>query len=295
MKNKETLYMFMAFMGNAIFGFSFLFSKIAMGEAQPLVLLAVRFAVAFALMSVLIALGIVKTDLKHKDLKPLLYMGLMQPVLYFICESYGINMSSSSFAGIIISLVPIAGLIMASILLKEAPSFRQIVFSIVSVIGVIVLTVSGRIGGFNVWGLILLLGAVFSGAMFNIMSRRIANDYSAFERTYVMFGVGVIFFVPMAIVKIGFNVNEWINPLTNGSFWLSIIYLSCVSSIGAFMLLNKALDVLPATRSLVFANVTSVISVLAGVLILHESIGIIQILGIILVLIGVYEVNKTTD
>ena len=44
----DSLYMLMSFAGNAIFGFSFLFSKLAMNIADPMVLLAVRFSVAFS-------------------------------------------------------------------------------------------------------------------------------------------------------------------------------------------------------------------------------------------------------
>ncbi|MDO4499853.1 MAG: DMT family transporter [Erysipelotrichaceae bacterium] len=292
MSKNEKLYMLMAFTGNAIFGFSFLFSKLALDIAEPLVLLAVRFSVAFILMNILYLFKLVDLKLKGKDLKPLIVLGLMQPVLYFICESYGIKLSSSSFAGIIISLAPIAGLILAYIFLKERMSLKQIIYSIVSVLGVIIISYNGELGGTKMLGLLFLLGAVFFGSMFSVQSRKIANDYTAFERTYVMFMIGMIVFVPMALIKTGFNSSLWLVPLSNLQFWISIIYLSCISSVGAFMLLNKALDVLPASRSLVFANVTSVISVLAGVIILKEAINLIQVIGIVLVLIGVYKVNQ---
>lgn len=293
MKNRqERLYMLMAFVGNAIFGFSFLFSKLAMTVAEPFILLAARFTVAFALMTVLQLTGLVKCDLKGKDLKPLLILGLLQPVIYFICESYGIKFSSSSFAGTLIALIPIAGVALGAVMLGEKPTTAQLLFSLLSVAGVIVMTVMDDFGSFQWKGFLFLLGAVFSGAMFSVHSRSIAQAYTSFERTYVMFAVGTVAFVGMAILRVGTRWELWVTPLTSGTFWVSILYLSCVSSIGAFLLLNKALDVLDVTRSLVFANVTTVISVLAGVFFLKEHFSPIQALGIVMVIVGVYGVNR---
>lgn len=290
-RRKENLHMLMAFTGNAIFGFSFLFSKLAMDVAEPFVLLAVRFFTAFAVLNVLRLLHLMPCNLKGKKLMPLILLGIYQPVIYFICESYGIRETSSSFAGIIIALVPIAGVILGTLILREKPSMAQILFSVLSVAGVIVMTAVDGMGTFRWRGFLFLLGAVFSGAMFSVQSRSIADQFTAFERTYVMFGIGTAVFVLLAAVQNGTNWSAWTVPLTNGGFWVSILYLACVSSVGAFLLLNKALDVLDVTRSLVFANVTTVISVLAGVLILHEHFSLIQAVGIVMVIVGVYGVN----
>ena len=289
---KEHKYMFMSFAGNAIFGLSFLFSKLAMEVADPVVLVAVRFTVAFLLLNILRFSGVLPCNFKGKDIKPVILLGVYQPVIYFLCESYGIKYSSSSFSGIIISLIPIVGLVLGSIILKEKQTLAKILFSILSVAGVIVMTVTGGVGSFMWKGFIFLLGAVFAGAMFNIQSRSIADKFTAFERTYVMFAVGTVVFLCMAVVKVWGHFEMLTVPLTNGYFWISIVYLSCVSSVGAFMLLNKALDVLEVARSLVFANVTTVISVIAGVFILHEYFSPVQIIGIIMVIIGVYGVNR---
>lgn len=291
-KKNENLHMLMAFTGNAIFGFSFLFSKLALDVAEPFVLLAVRFAVAFALMHLLRMTKLMPCDLKGKDWKPLILLGIYQPVIYFICESYGIRETSSSFAGIIIALIPIMGVALSGLLLKEQPTTAQVLFSLLSVGGVIVMTAVDGMGIFQWRGFLFLLGAVLSGAMFSVHSRRIADQFTAFERTYVMFGIGTVFFLAMAAIRSGTDWALWTKPLTSSGFWMSILYLACVSSVGAFLLLNKALDVLDVTRSLVFANVTTVISVLAGVLLLHEQFNPIQAVGILMVILGVYGVNR---
>ncbi len=283
--------MLMAFTGNVIFGFSFLFSKLAMDVAQPLVLLSVRFLVAFLLMTMMILMGMVKCDLKGKSILPLLILGFLQPIVYFICESYGIKYSSTSFGGIIIAMSPIIGLILGIWFLKELPTRLQILFSVLSVSGVVIMTAADGVGGFEWRGLLFLIGAAFAAAIFNIYSRRISDQFTAFERTYVMFGLGTVVFGLMALFAVGNDMGQWSAALSSKRFWISILYLSSLSSIGAFMLINKALDVLEAARALVFANVSTVISVLAGVLLLHEHFSAVQAVGIVMVLVGVYGVN----
>lgn len=285
--------MLMSFTGNAIFGFSFLFSKLAMETADPTILLAVRFTAAFLFMNLLRILRLVRFSLRGKDLRPLLLLGLYQPICYFIFESYGIRYTSSSFAGTMIALIPIAGLALGAVLLKERPTFTQVLFSVLSVGGVIVMTAVGGMGDFGIRGFLFLVGAVFSGAMFSVQSRKTAEQFTAFERTYVMFGMGTAVFLITAIIRTLGKPEMWTVPLSDGRFWVSIIYLSCISSVGAFLLLNKALDVLDVARSLVFANAPTVISVLAGVLLLKEHFTAVQAVGIVMVIIGVWGVNSS--
>jgi len=291
--SKNTLrYILMALGSYVIFGFSFLFSKLALQVAEPYVLLAIRFFTAFGLMSLLRLTGLVSCRLKGKDIRPLLVLGLLQPVLYFLCESYGIKYTSSSFSGTIVALIPIVGVLLAWPLLRERPTVVQFAFSVLSVAGVLLMTVTGRVSGFAWKGFLLLLGAVFSAAFFTILSRGISDRFSSFERTYVMFLVGTVFFFAMAFFRTRGNPALWVTPMRSGIFWLSILYLAGISSVAAFLLLNRALDGLEVSRTLVFTNITTVISVLAGVVLLKERFSALQAVGICMVILGVYGVNR---
>ena len=64
MKNKTILPTAAAILTNVIFGFSFLFSTVALRHAHPLLILQIRFTVAFAVLNLLWLLGIVKLDFK---------------------------------------------------------------------------------------------------------------------------------------------------------------------------------------------------------------------------------------
>ena len=121
---------------SAIFGFSFLFTKNALTNINPFHLLAFRFSVAAITLTLLLFLGVIKINYKNKKMKVLLLLGLTEPVMYFIFETLGINRTTSSEAGLMISLIPVAVTILASIFLKEKPSRKQLLFIILSVAGV---------------------------------------------------------------------------------------------------------------------------------------------------------------
>lgn len=274
----------------SIFGFSFLFSKSALNAAPPFVLLAYRFWFAFAAMNILFLAGRKKLSLKGKPVGKLLLLGTVHPVIYYICETYGIQMTSSSFSGIILGLVPVAGLILGRTILKEKNSAFHIICAILSVVGVALTTAGGSIK-FSAVGTLLLLGAAFSSALYTVISRDISDKFTPLERTYVMFALGCIFFTAVALVQSRNNLSQLITPIHDKDFIISVLYLSVVSSVCAFMLLNYAMNHISVATSSIFSNFCTVISVLAGIFIMHDRFSAIQLAGVIIILVSVFGIS----
>ena len=277
-------------LGYSIFGFSFLFSKIALGVASPMVLLSVRFLMAFLVLSLFLLSGKMRISLKGKPVFRLLLMGMVQPVIYFICEAYGISMTSASFSGIVIGLVPVAGLLCGMLFLKERCTVLQAVCTVLSVVGVI-LTTAGGLGKFSFPGFCLLLVSVISTAIFTVISRSISTQFSAFERTYVMTAMGGIFFTGIALVQTKGDYSAWMLPLSSPGFWGAVVYLAVLSSVCSFLLINYAVNYLSTGHTLIFSNFSTVISVLAGIFILHYVFTSVQLVGILVIIISVFGVS----
>jgi drug/metabolite transporter (DMT)-like permease len=291
-QQSKNLAIILSILGYAIFGFSFLFSKQALNVATPFVLLAVRFTSAFLLLNCLLLFRIGRLSLKGKKVGSLLLLGLIQPVVYFICENYGVTLSATSFIGTILALVPITSLAAARVFLKERIRPFQIFCSLASVVGVFLTTMYQGSGSFSWLGFLLLLVSVCAGTMFNVLSRRISVRFSPFERTYVMFALGSAVFTCIALIQSAGNFGQMvIVPLSDAKFWISIIYLAGLSSVGAFLMLNYSVTHLDIASASIFANITTVITILAGVLILNESFGIYQIIGSVVIILAAYGVN----
>ena len=279
-----------ALLGYSIFGFSFLFSKTALDFASPFFLLGVRFLVAFVALNLVLLFGKTKISFKRKPVGSLLLLGFIQPVCYFIFETYGINSTSAAFSGVMIGMVPVVGLIFGVLFLKEKCTFLQGICTVFSVFGVY-LTTSGGFGNVSAKGFLLLFGAVVSAALFTILSRKTAEHFSAFERTYIMFLLGSAVFAPVAFFENRSDVSAMLKPLSEPLFWVSMLYLAVVSSVCAFLLINSALNHIPAGRALIFSNFTMVISVLAGIFIMGDSFSATQLFGIAIITLSVFGVS----
>ncbi|MBQ7785768.1 MAG: DMT family transporter [Clostridia bacterium] len=297
-----------ALLGNSVFGFSFMFSRVALGIAQPFVMLMYRFIGAFlglnllALWSRLSGAGFksegekihfMRFDLRGRRVAPLLVLGIVQPVVYFLCESYGISLTNSTFAGVIIAVIPIAALGMGALFLNEKPTRAQVAFSLLSIAGVILMTLmQSAEGEIRPLGVVLLFGAVLSGVVFNMISRRISDRYSAFERTYVMMLIAAVSFTVLAVISTKGDMKALLAPAGNMQFIMAIVYLSIVSSVLAFLMLNYANNYLPVAKTTAFCNITTVISLFAGVVFLGEPFGLMSLLASGMIILGIWGVQK---
>ena len=291
MKNKILFATLAAFMAQVIFGFSFMFTKIALGYASPLTVIADRYIGAFLGLTVVMLIKRQKMKI-NKNIWKLAVMSLFQPVLYFIFESYGIEMTTSGFSAVMISLIPVVAMFSGIFVLKEIPSPLQYIFTALSVGGVVVMTLAGSADGtVKPLGVVLLLGAVLSSVAYNIASRKISAEFTAFERTYAMTVVGLGVFMVIALAENFKNPENIFTPFLNMPYVWAILYLGVVSSVIAFLLLNYANTYLPVAKTTVFSNLTTVVSVIAGALFLGEGFGPQQALSTAMIIIGVWGVQ----
>ncbi len=291
MKNKTLTATLAAFMAQVIFGFSFMFTKIALEYASPLTVIADRYIVAFfGLTAVMI---IKRQKLKFgKNLWKLVIMSIFQPVLYFIFESYGIDMSTSSFSAVMISLIPVVAMLSGIFVLKEVPSPLQYLFTALSVGGVVIMALAGNAEGtIKPLGIILLAGAVISSVAYNLASRKISEEFTPFERTYAMTVTGLLVFMVIAVAENFTSYEKVFTPFLNMPYMWAILYLGVISSVIAFLLLNYANTYLPVAKTTVFSNFTTVVSVIAGALFLGEGFGWQEAVSTLMIITGVCGVQ----
>ena len=247
-----------------------------------------------AAMSLCALLGVVHIDYKTKKPWPLLRMTLYLPAAYFIFETYGIELTSASESGTIIACIPIFTVLASALFLHEMPSKFQVGGVLLSTVGIVIITLlKGTSPTFNPLGYVLLFGAVFSDVIYFIHNRQL-TAYTPVEKTYFMCLTGAVFFTVCALVYNGVHgtVTEYLTlPFTSGSFLTSCLYLGIGCTTLAFLLTNRSVTIIGPTRTSAFSGLTTVISVVSGVVFLHESFSLLQGLATALVLAGIYCVN----
>ncbi|OEH92349.1 DMT family transporter [Bacillus solimangrovi] len=289
MKQTTMLPVLAGIISSIIVGFSYLFLKNIVSEASALSILSYRFTIAFIAMSVLVLFKVIKVDFRGKPVLPLILFSIVQPVLAFSFQTYGMKYASSSEAGIITALVPIFVMFFAAMFLKESTTTLQKFSILLSVSGVAYITIMKGIDGeANVIGIVLIVLSVISMAVYTVLARKFSKQFSPLELTYAMMGSGMIMFSVMLFIspeKADFSV------LTNVNFVTSILYLGILSSVVTSFLSNYMVTRMKASQSVVFMNLSTIVSILAGAFILHEAVYMYHLIGTVMIILGVVGTN----
>ena len=115
------------------------FTKKITSDVDAVTLLGVAlFLLAFIMMNVLLIAGYIDINIKKKHLPSLLKIAVLQPIAYFTCETFGIQMTTASESGSIIACIPIASLVASILFLQKKPTRFQTSGICLTVVGVIV-------------------------------------------------------------------------------------------------------------------------------------------------------------
>lgn len=287
--------LFCGILGNVIWGFSFLLIRTAQQASSPEILLSVRFLLAWILLSIPLLTGKRKFQLRGKKLLPLFLLGVLEPC-YYLCESYGIYYTNSTFAGMILAVVPVVSIGASILFLKEYPTRRQALFCILPVLGVIMITVSGKsLGVVNGRGIFFLICTCLASVGYKTANRKSSAEFTAYERTYVMMMFCAIVSTITAAIQEG-SISAYLNACQNAliqpQFLWSVIGLCLMGSIAANMLVNYAAASLSVTQMSTLGSLVTLIALFAGILILHEPYSAVFFLGAAFILIGTWQVTR---
>lgn len=276
-----------------LFAFSFLFTKDATRYLTTFQLLGYRFIVATATLTILALTKVVKLNLTIRKVKSMLLLTLLLPVTYYICETNGVRLTTTSETGIIMALGPIVITLFSVLIMGEKlPVFRWI-SAAVSVLGAVVMVLAqglqADIG--HSLGYLALLGAVVSGGLFNPLSKKISEHSTPIEITFVMMWVGAIVFncfigLPMAAMH--GTLGSYFNGLLNPRVAIGMVYLGIGCSVVAFFFQNYALSKLKTSVVGTYGNIMPVITVLAGMLINGDRLLPLQCVGAALIFVGIW-------
>ncbi|HEX2944518.1 MAG TPA: DMT family transporter [Clostridia bacterium] len=297
-KDKALLGIISIIICEVLFGFSFLFTKRITDSVSPFTLLSWRFITAFAAMNLLVLARLIKVDFRNKRILSLFSIAIFQPVIYFIGETFGVKLTTASESGVIIACYPIVALLVSTVVLKEAPTKQQVTGIGTAAAGIILIVLmKGLEASFNPLGYILLLLALLSYSMYSVNSQK-AAEFTNTEKTYAMIALGAGVFTAVAVVENAGSgkLKEFLLlPFSNMEYLVAFLYLGVGCSAAAFFLYNVAISSIGTNRSASFAGLSTIVTVIAGIILLKENFSLIQGVGTLLVLGGVYLANIVSD
>lgn len=272
-------------------GFSFLAIKISLTYSNAFDLLSHRFSITAL---IIIIYGFFNKDIKQLNFhafKTIFPLSLFYPVLFFLFQTLGLSITSSSEAGIIYALSPIITFLVAKVLIHEKAEKIQILFMIISVSGLVIINIGNGLnpGYSNYSGIFLILLSASSISVYNVLLKKIAQTFTPVQITYVISIYGFIIFTLIAIIKhlILNDLPSYFSPLMKPEFLAAVFYLALFASLLSNITAAYALTKLEATTVSLFQNLATIYIILLGILILKENLYFYHYIGITAVLAGI--------
>lgn len=293
LKNKTVLPILCAALGNVIWGFSFLFTKVGLSVApDPNVMLAHRFLIATVIMVVLLFMKKGTISFKGKNWKPIVLMLVIQ-VSYYFLETYGILYTNATISGLVLAVVPVVTIGTGALFLREYPKPRQALFCIMPVVGVIIMTVSGKeLGVVTPIGIVLLLLTLLASAIYKTVNRKAAEEFSSFERSFMVLANSAVVFSVVGMRSVNWDIKTFVAPMLHIEYLLSVLSLGLLCSVAAQLLTNYASGKMSVFKMSSFGALSTLCSVFAGVVFLREPMSISLLIGTVLILVGIRQVTK---
>lgn len=291
-KKAAVLPLIAAYVGYSVWGLGNMFIDIAQRSASPNLVLSHRFVISALVMLILTLTGAAKVSFKGKNLWPAVMLVASQ-ILYYFAESYAIKETNTTLTGASSAVAPVVSILLAMLFLKEFPTRRQAIFCLFPIAGVVLMTVAGKeLGVVTPLGILFLVLTVLTSGTYKISNRKASEQFSSFERTFIMLVASAVSFTISAFLEVGWDLKAYVAPLKVPAYIGSVLTLALLCSIGCNILANYATGKLPVVKSSSFGAILTLVSMVAGVIFLGEPISWTLVIGAVLILFGIYQVTK---
>ncbi|MFC7926985.1 DMT family transporter [Microbacterium laevaniformans] len=187
---------------------------------------------------------------------------------------------ATSLAATIMSTSAAALLLLSWMMLRQRPTLRAAGGAVLGIVGVVVMLQPGG-GDADGWGIAASVVAMLSSSLGFVLTRRWGADVPPLTMTAWQLIAGSLVVMPVAIVV------EGAPPALDGPALLGFAYIILVATAVAYAAWFTGLARLPGAVVGVIGLLNPVTGVLLGVVVAHEPFGPAQLLGLVLVVVGV--------
>ena len=227
--------------------------------------------------------------LSRTDLRSAFLLGLFGVALYFAFENYGLVFTTASHASLIVATVPLGSAAVEAFRRRHLPRPLPIAGMAVAALGVVLIVRPDGAGPKSLLGDLLVLCAMASWVAYTFLARDLMARYPPLLVTAATMASGTVVLLPMAALELLLHPFHVPSP----SAFLALAYLGLLCSAVGYLLWNTALPVLGVSVANNLLNVIPLVSVLCGVVALHEPWNITIAAGGALILAGVMVVERT--
>lgn len=217
--------------------------------------------------------------------------GLFGLVLYFMLENTALTMTYASNVGIIVACAPFFVALTVGLFFKERSGIRFYIGFLISITGVALISLNGQKSlNVNPFGDGLAFLAMVSWGFYSALIKKISQwDYPTIAVTRRIYFYGILCLIPVLIWNhASWNFTVFARPQVISNF----LFLGIGASAAGFVFWNLATKWIGAVRTSVYIYVSPVVTVTLSVLILHEKITMLSVVGSLFIFAGLILSQK---
>ena len=276
-----------------VWGASFIATKVALTDIQPITIIWLRFAMGLMILGLAVVARKQFNLPQRTELRYFGILGFIGITFHQWLQSTGLMTSKASTTAWIVATTPLFIAIFGWIVLKEKLIWGQVIGIGLATLGVLLVISEGDIsslavGRFGNQGDILILISAINWAVFSVISRKgLKNHPAALMMFYVMAAGWILISIPFFI---GSNIPDLKSLSLYG--WLGVLFLGIFCSGIAYIFWYDALKSIPASQVGVFLFLEPLVAVVVAAIVLGESLILASLIGGAIIIIGVWMVNR---
>jgi len=274
-----------------IWGFNYAIVKMTFRYFHPIAFNAVRFTVSSAAMFLVLKMRGEGLRIASHDICSILWLGFIANAFYQFLFVLGLARTGAGNGALIMALSPVFAFLIGVAMGRERFSRGVLIGIIMSLAGVAAIVAFGSegISFAGSWrGDLLMMAASICWGWQSAESTRLLGKYGPIRLTVATMIAGTAMMVPMSLPWIIAQPWPSIAPIA----WLGLGYSALLSIAYGYFVWAHALNTIGVARTSVFNNLTPIVALLAGWLLLGENPVASQIAGVALVLVGVFIVRS---
>lgn len=276
-----------------VWGWSFVATKICLDELTPVELLGLRVFIALPILFAMARLKGVKLVRSPHVFKQLA-IGSAIITAHFLIQITGLQYTSATNTGWIISITPLVTVALSYAFLKEQINRFTVIGIVVATIGILLLVSHGNLMNFE-WlksiGDWLILISAHTWAIYTVVTRDLTRSQSPLIVT-----IGVL--IPTAVLMLAYMLptSNWSGFLhLSAKVYVALGVLAIFATALAHWFWQEGVRRLGAARAGIFLYLEPIATTTLAVPMLNEEFGVFTAVGGLLVLAGVFIAQRKTD
>lgn len=288
--NSLTVAHFEAFLAILFWGLSFVATKVALEEVSPLTVIVLRFGIG--LIFLLCAIARRRAALmKGRDLGLVFLLGLFSVTIHQLLQVHALAYTSATNTAWLVALIPVFTALGARIFLGERFTPLRVGGTLTALCGALLVVSKGQpsfLGLPSTIGDLLALLSAANWAGCSVLGKGILRRRPALLVTTYSVAIGWLLLLPLAAYHRLWQ--QWGQLSTWG--WGAIVFLGLGCSGVAYLAWYDALEAMEAARVAAFLYLEPLVTLLAASAILDETISWSTVVGGLIILLGLYMVNR---